>query len=148
MKRVTMIAAAGLFIMGLVACAQTSISDKSMGLSKTDAFDTPTPVAYTLDGSGAKGTAETAYLMPALSKHDNEMYLPITTDTNQCMACHDRPGQQKKAGDPTPIPASHYTKAANGKQQVAGQRYKCHLCHAPAADVPDLVGNTGPKPKR
>lgn len=147
MKRLALIVASSLVI-GLFACATQSIPDAQFGLVKGSAFDTLTPVAFTPDGSGAKGAAETAYLMPALSKHDNEMYLPITIDKNQCLACHDRPGQQKKAGEPTPISLSHYVKAADGKQQVAGARYKCHLCHAPAADVPDLVKNTGPKPKR
>jgi cytochrome c-type protein NapB len=146
MKRLALIVASSLVI-GLFACATQSTPDTQFGLVKGSAFDTLTPKAYVLDGSGAKGAAETAYLMPALSKHSNETYLPITPDKNQCLACHDKPGAQKKAGDPTPIPSSHYATVA-GKQQVAGARYKCDLCHSAAADVPDLVGNTGPKPKR
>ncbi|MDR2017075.1 MAG: nitrate reductase cytochrome c-type subunit [Burkholderiales bacterium] len=148
MKRLALIVASSLVI-GLFACATQSIPDAQFGLVKGSAFDPPTPKAYMLDGSGAKGAAETAYLMPALSKHDNEEYLPITADKNQCLVCHDNPGAEKKAGSPTPIPSSHYaTAAAGSKPAVAGARYKCDLCHSAAADVPDLVGNTGPKPKR
>jgi cytochrome c-type protein NapB len=148
MKRLILIVAAGLAA-GLIACSQMSISDKDMSLAKGSPLDPqPTPKAYTLDGSGAQGSAETAYLMPPLAKHDTAMYLPITRDDNKCLSCHDRPGAKKKAGDPTPIPSSHYTKAADGKVRVAGARWSCEGCHASAANVPDLVGNTGPKPKR
>ncbi len=150
MKRLTLIAVAGLVI-GLVACSQMSVSDKDIGLVKGSAFDTQTPKAYVLDGSGATGTAEAAYGMPPLAPHDTDMYLPITRDKNMCLSCHDKPGAKKKAGDkndPTPIPPSHYAKDASGKVQVAGSRYSCELCHASAANVPDLIGNTGPKPKR
>ncbi|MCL2310362.1 MAG: nitrate reductase cytochrome c-type subunit [Proteobacteria bacterium] len=150
MKRLTLIAAAALAA-GLIACSQMSISDKDMGLSKSSPFDTQTPKAFTLDGTGVQGSAETAYLMPALVPHDTEKYQPISRDQNKCLTCHDRPGQKKKAGDKndaTPISPSHYVKAADGKLHVAGSRYNCETCHAPAANVPDLVGNTGPKPAR
>lgn len=145
MKRLILIVAAGL-VTGLIACSQMSISDKDMGLAKGGAFDPqPTPKAFTLDGTGAQGSAETGYLMPALVKHDVDNY-PITRDKNMCLTCHDKPGAQKKAGEPTPIAASHYAKMG-GKLQVSGAYYNCDLCHAPAANVPDLIGNNGPKPK-
>ena len=145
MKRLALIVASSLVI-GLVACATQSIPDTQIGLSKGSAFDSQTPTAFTRDGTGATGAAEAAYGMPPLVPHAVEDYQPITQDKNMCIACHDRPGQTKKVGDPndaTPIPPSHY---AQGK--VSGAYYYCELCHSPAANVPDLVKNTGPKPKR
>ncbi|MDR0770207.1 MAG: nitrate reductase cytochrome c-type subunit [Burkholderiales bacterium] len=147
MKRLALIAASSLVI-GLFACATQSIPDTQIGLAKGSAFDTLTPKAYALDGSGAGGTAEAAYLKPPLAPHAVDGYVPITLDKNMCQTCHDKPGAAKKAGDPTATPPSHYTKGADGKQRLAGSRYNCELCHAPAANVPDLVKNTGPKPKR
>ena len=149
MKRLALIVAVSSLVIGLVACATQSIPDTQIGLAKgITALESQTPKPFTLDGKGVKGAAEAAYLMPPSAQHEIAIYLPITLEKNMCQSCHDKPGAAKKAGDPTPTPASHYVKAADGKQQVAASRYKCELCHASAADVPDLVGNTGPKPKR
>ncbi|MDR1529912.1 MAG: nitrate reductase cytochrome c-type subunit [Burkholderiales bacterium] len=150
MKRLTLIVVSSL-IVGLVACATQSIPDSQIGLSKASVFETQTPTPYALDGKGAGGAAEAAYGVPPLIPHEIASY-QTSRENNMCIACHDRPGQTKKVGDPNdpqPIPSSHYVSAKPGeKLRVSGANYHCELCHAPAANVPDLVKNTGPKPKR
>ncbi len=146
MKRLALIVASSLVI-GLVACATKSIPDSQIGLSKGSVFETQTPTPFTRDGKGVTGAAEAAYGMPPLVPHAVENYQPVTQENNMCVTCHDRPGQTKKADDPNdprPIPPSHYAQS----KKVSGAYYYCELCHAPAANVPDLVNNTGPKPKR
>jgi len=53
--------------------------------------------------------------------------------------------KDKKQGDPTPIPPSHYTDYRNAPDrvgdQVVGARYVCVSCHAAKTDAPNLVGN-------
>jgi cytochrome c-type protein NapB len=51
-------------------------------------------------------------------------------------------GKKKVKGIATPIPESHYVKAEDGKLARSGARYNCTQCHAPQAEVSDLVGNT------
>ena len=137
MKRLALIVASSLVI-GLVACATQSIPDSQIGLSKGSVFETQTPQPYTRDGTGVTGDAVTAYGMPPLVPHAVDDY-KITQDNNACVACHNPPGM----GGAKPFPASHQ---AQGK--LSGAYYYCELCHAPAANVPDLVKNTGPKPAR
>jgi cytochrome c-type protein NapB len=70
-------------------------------------------------------------------------FLPITQKQNACLDCHSV--KEKKQGDPTPIPPSHYTDYRNAPDrvgdQVAGARYVCVSCHAAGTDAPDLVGS-------
>jgi nitrate reductase cytochrome c-type subunit len=120
------------------------IPDTQLGLSKTSAFETPTPTPFKLDGTGASGAAEAAYGMPPLIKHDISMYPPITVEQNMCLSCHNRTSGAAGAGSATSIPATHY--ASGGNLKMA--QYGCLICHEPAANVPDLVINTGPKPAR
>jgi len=51
----------------------------------------------------------------------------------------------KKPGEPTPLPASHYTDLRNapGKvgDTVTGARWVCTSCHVPQTDAKPLVGN-------
>ena len=78
-----------------------------------------------------------------------EEFLPITIGDNQCLECHDAQdaiGTEIAAGDPTPMPVSHYTDLrkdlAPVSDTVMGTRYTCVQCHAPQADAPPLVANT------
>ncbi|MDR0587534.1 MAG: nitrate reductase cytochrome c-type subunit [Burkholderiales bacterium] len=134
-----------ILLVGLAACVGQPIADKNLGLSKTSAFDTTTPQPFTRDGAGVKGDAVAAYGMPPLIPHDVSAYEPITQSSNMCISCHTfaARGTPREAGQPTPLPLSHFDK---GKLKNA--QYYCSVCHTPAADVPDLVKNTGPKPKR
>ena len=53
--------------------------------------------------------------------------------------------KEKKSGEPTPMPASHYTDYRSAPDriasQVVGARHVCLACHAVATDAPALVEN-------
>ncbi len=63
------------------------------------------------------------------------------------MDCHTV--AEKKHGEPTPIPASHYVDLRNapGKRsdKVVGARWVCTACHVPQQDVQPLVRNPFPR---
>ncbi|MGF1643901.1 MAG: nitrate reductase cytochrome c-type subunit, partial [Thiotrichales bacterium] len=50
---------------------------------------------------------------------------------------------QKAAGEPTPLPASHYEpEKVNNELALDGRRFVCTQCHVPQAEVDPLVQNT------
>jgi cytochrome c-type protein NapB len=118
------------------------------GLSKGSVFDVPTPQPFTADGKGASGAREGGVRAPPLVPHAVDDFLPMSSDKNDCVGCHDKPGGKKAKGAPTPMPALHYAKTAEAKPRLSGDYYNCGLCHAPAADVKDIVGNRATKPAR
>jgi cytochrome c-type protein NapB len=133
----------------LLACCATgafaqakAVNERDMGLSRTDAFETPVPQPYTLDA----GKSRPAPLgTPPVITHPVESYLPLTAASNPCLACHDKPAQWGKKlakGQPQPTPASHYVKSPGGGMSLSGAYYDCMLCHAPQANVKPLVGTT------
>jgi len=67
-------------------------------------------------------------------RHAVEPYLPITTQKNPCLTCHDRPELvgHPKVGIATPMPASHYFRGEGGKPTVARASYVCTTCHLAA----------------
>ena len=124
----------------------------SMGLSKGSVFGMSAQKVY---GSKAKPPGENkvlprAYLgAPPQISHDVADYLPITAQSNLCIACHNLPdqwGQKKEQGKATPIPQSHYTDLRNapGKvgEHLSNARYNCNQCHVPQLDAKPLVENT------
>ncbi len=132
----------------VLAQAAKPIDDASLGLSKGSVFDVPTPQPFTADGKGASGAAKAAYGAPPLVPHAVDDFLPISSDKNDCVGCHDKPGGKKAKGAPTPMPALHCAKTAEAKPRLSGDYYNCTLCHAAAAGVKDLVVNKAPKPAR
>lgn len=124
-----------------------AIEDVNMGLSKTSVFDTPTPKPFSYENSSeALPVAFTG--APPQIPHTIDNYLPVTTENNQCLGCHDQPAMRggKAKGMPTPMPQSHYTDLRRSpdkvSKQVIGSRFVCTQCHAPQADVSPLVENT------
>jgi len=122
------------------------VADSDLGLSRGSVFDVPTPpaVAANDSGPGEKPALPRPYVIaPPRVPHGVTDFLPITQKQNACLDCH--AVKEKKAGDPTPIPASHYTDYRNAPDrvggQVAGARYVCVSCHAAGTDAPDLVEN-------
>jgi cytochrome c-type protein NapB len=124
-----------------------AIDDANMGLSKTSVFDTPTPEPFSYGGSGEALPVAFAGAPPQIP-HAIDNYLPLTTDSNQCMGCHDQPTMigRKAKGMPTPMPQSHYTDLRRAPDKVSkkviGSRFVCTQCHVPQADVSPLVENT------
>jgi len=66
------------------------------------------------------------------------------THCGECAkVCHQQPdqvGKKKVKGQPTALPATHYTDVKKNALNMG--RYNCTQCHAPQADVNNLVGNT------
>lgn len=142
MKRLLVVLAFAL----AAGCATMAIDDAQLGLQKGSVFEQATPAPFSFEGPGAgQAIAPLAGSgMPPMIAHAVDAYLPITASTNGCFACHNRPtaiGKPAAKGQPTAAPASHYTKAADGKLALAGAKYNCMGCHAPQAGVPSLVEN-------
>lgn len=135
-----------------VSFAASTIQTNDMGLSKTSVFDTPDPKVYQYDKTppGESKVLPRAYLnAPPQVSHDVADFLPITAQTNMCVACHNQPamwGKKLKKNDPTPIPPSHYTDLRNAPGKVTenliNARYNCNQCHVPQTNAPALVENT------
>jgi nitrate reductase (cytochrome), electron transfer subunit len=127
-------------------CASVAIEDTQMGLNKTSVFDVVRPVPFNFDTPGASQTI--APLLgsgiPPMISHPVEEHLPLTTQSNDCLSCHDKPqniGKPVATGKARPAPSSHYTSAAGGAMTLVGAKYNCMSCHAPQAEVPLLVRN-------
>ena len=129
-----------------------SVAADDLGLSKTSVFSTPAPIVPV---STAKEPGENelvgAYFTgsPPLISHAIEDYLPIRIGENLCLDCHALPdeiGRKPAQGDPTPVPASHYTDLRRNPdevtQEVTSARFLCTQCHAPQLDASPLVANT------
>jgi nitrate reductase (cytochrome), electron transfer subunit len=131
---------------GGAAAAAPTIPDTSVGLARGSVFDVPSPPAVkpneTAPGEGPV-LPRPYTLAPPRVPHTVGDFLPITPKQNACVDCH--AVADKKKGEPTPMPASHYRDYRNAPDvvgsRVAGARWVCVSCHATATDAPDLVGN-------
>ena len=122
------------------------VPDASLGLAKGSVFDVPTPPPVKVNDTapGERPAMPRPYVIaPPRIPHAVADFLPITPKQNACVGCHSV--KEKKSGEPTPIPASHYTDYRNAPDragdQVAGARYVCVSCHATVTDAPSLVEN-------
>jgi cytochrome c-type protein NapB len=129
-----------------VSAPTTAIPDASLGLAKGSVFDVPTPPAVKANDSspGELPVLPRPYpIAPPRIPHAVDDFLPITQKQNACLDCH--AVKEKKPGEPTPIPPSHYTDYRNAPERVGGQvvgaRYVCVSCHAARTDAPSLVEN-------
>jgi cytochrome c-type protein NapB len=133
---------------GALQAAETTQTDDQMGLSKTSVYDNPSPPVFEYPATkpaNASALPRAYFGAPPQVPHSIASYLPITSSKNKCLSCHDDPdmiGKAQAKGEPTPMPESHYHKAANGSLTFSDKRYVCVQCHAPQADVKELVGNT------
>jgi cytochrome c-type protein NapB len=128
------------------AAPSPAIPDTGLGLVKESVFDVPTPPAVKANDSnpGEGPVLPRAYpIAPPRIPHAVDDFLPITQKQNACLDCH--AVTEKKPGEPTPIPPSHYTDYRNAPEragsQVVGARHVCVSCHAARTDAPDLVEN-------
>lgn len=138
------------------ALAATPISDTRLGLSKSAITDSPPPEKfhYSENFPGIDPVLQRAYPgAPPQIPHNIEAFLPVNKDRNMCKTCHDKrdtfdaSGKAKKVkGQPTAIPASHYTdnRFTPGKigKTLVGARTVCTQCHVAQANVKPLVQNT------
>ena len=132
--------------------AAPTVKTNDMGLSKTSVFDTPAPKVYRYNTAapGESKVLPRGYPgAPPQIPHDIADFLPITTQNNMCIACHDQQsewGKKLEPGMATPMPPSHYTDQRSAPDKVTdhliGARYNCNQCHVPQTDAPALVENT------
>ena len=120
--------------------------DTNLGLVKESVFDVPTPpvVKTNETAPGEQAPLPRAYtIAPPRVPHAVQDFLPITLKQNACVDCHQV--AEKKKGEPTPIPASHYTDYRNAPDRqgtkLVGARHVCTACHVPTTDAPALVGS-------
>lgn len=140
------IALAGLAL----GAAPKAIPEAQVGLAKSAPAEVTVPAAVKENESapGDRPVRPRPYpgAAPAVP-HGVADLPPITKDQNACVDCH--AVAEKKKGEPTPIPASHYTdlRLAPGKrqEQVVGARWSCTACHVPQHDVAPLVKSPFPR---
>jgi cytochrome c-type protein NapB len=117
------------------------IADSDLGLSKGSVFDVPTPPAVKTNESnpGEAPLLPRPYVIaPPRVPHAVADFLPITQKQNACLDCH--AVKEKKQGDPTPIPPSHYTDYRNADAS-APERGR-HVCVLPRPrHAPNLMRN-------
>ena len=144
----TLIAAATLTALIATGCAMSSsVSEESLGLRKTDLYTENTTVAdktsYSKTAAGESKVYERAFEnAPPMIPHDVEGMLPITTNNNSCLGCHD-PAVAPSVGA-TSVPKSHTFDMRNetALATVSNARFNCSQCHAPQSDNAPLVENT------
>ncbi len=148
MKHSASIIGIGIVAIITAACATASkpVADNEIGLSKTSVFEDPSPSVFEYpktEPSAATALPRSWADAPPQIPHKTEQFMPITTNKNMCIVCHDKPGMmgKKVKGIATAMPESHYNKV-DARWERSNARFNCTLCHAPQANVNDLVGNT------
>jgi len=139
--------AAGCATPGVRPPPSAPIPDTALGLARGSVFDTLVPPAVKEEEStpGEKPVLPRAFPgAPPMVPHGIQGFLPITRAENACLACHGE-AKAKKAGEPTPLPPSHYTDftrrpPAAGKE-MSGARWVCTSCHVQQTDAKPIVGN-------
>lgn len=133
-----------------LAGAPRKIPEAGIGLAKTAPREVAPPPRVKENDSapGERKVRPRAYpgAAPAIP-HGVSDFLPITREQNACIDCH--AVAEKRKGEPTPIPASHYVDLRNapGKrgERVVGARRSCTACHLPQEDVAPLVKSPFPR---
>jgi cytochrome c-type protein NapB len=126
--------------------ADKGLSEEQMGLSRTSVTTDPDPATfeYRQADPSTSGVLPRAYIgAPPQVPHSLDGLIPITRDSNACISCHQQPdqvGKKKVKGQPTALPATHYTDVKNNALHMG--RYNCTQCHTPQANVNPLVGNS------
>lgn len=133
-----------------LSAAPKKIPDAKIGLSKGSAMDVHAPPRVKENVSAPGDRPARARPFPGAAPaipHGVDDFLPITNEQNACVDCHGV--AEKKRGEPTPIPASHYADTRNAPgvrgERVVGARWSCTACHLPQQDVAPLVKSPFPR---
>lgn len=167
-----LIAIAALGVFTVTGCAvSNSVSEEELGLRKTDLYSEEKAVAentnYVQPAAGESKMHDRAFEnAPPMISHNVEGMLPITTNNNSCLGCHDpavaeavnavavpvshlasfRP-KTKMAGDAIEKDGKAVTNtsdvltAVHKQNTVSYERYNCSLCHAPQSNNEPLIEN-------
>lgn len=116
-----------------------TVSEKSLGLRHTDLYSESTTVgdktSYgTVPAGESKVIARAFENAPPMIPHDIEGMLPITSDYNSCLGCHDP--SVAAAVNATSVPTSHLfdMRTQTVLDYVSKARYNCSQCHVPQSD--------------
>lgn len=136
--------AAGLLAAGLVMTGIGVAQDRAplkslrgdLGLE-----DINPPSAVIKQDTPADGMFSRAYRQqPPLIPHRIDGH-QITKDYNQCMTCHDWPGNIKASAPK--VSETHYNdREGNRLDKISGTRFFCTQCHVPQTDAKPLVNNS------
>ncbi len=143
-----LIAATALIAVMATGCVMSSsVSEESLGLRKTDLYTenttAPDKTSYSKAAAGESKVFDRAFEnAPPMIPHDVEGMLPITTNNNSCLGCHD-PAVASAVGA-TAIPRSHTfdMRKQTLLTTVSNARFNCTQCHAPQSNNKPLVKNT------
>jgi len=129
-----------------VETTEQGTPDRELGLSKTSVFDvsSPEPVVENQSSPGEEPLLPRVNpVAPPMVPHGVADWLPITLESNMCVDCHEV--EEKEEGEPTPIPASHFTDLRRDPgrigDELVGARYNCIACHVSLTESEALVGN-------
>ena len=125
-----------------------SIPDAEIGLSAASIFEAPAPPAWQTNEAepGDNSLVPRPFPgSPPVIPHGVADFLPITTDDNMCLVCHE-PGGVQAEGEPQPLPESHRIDQRNAPGDVgdapAGARHTCTTCHVARTDAKPLMANS------
>ena len=125
---------------------ESGTPDREIGLSKTSVFEVFSPDLVVGNQSSPGDRPLIPRVNPAappVVPHGVADWLPITLESNMCVDCHQVEG--KEEGEPTPIPASHFTdlRREPGRvgEELVGARYLCISCHISLTESAVLVEN-------
>ena len=153
MKTLSFIALIGLAAI-VTACATTATKESNAALEELNSgpsvFDTPTPMAYNYSDAkpGYNDRLSRAWEgAPPQIPHRISEYLPINTEDNRCLDCHDKPkyigkplNKDRTKKNKSPMSKEHYADAE--LEESDGARFNCTQCHVPQANAPVLVEST------
>jgi len=144
----TLIAITALIAFIITGCtvSNNNVSVESLGSIQADStFEgsaVPDVTSYSKVAAGESKVIERAFEnAPPMIPHDIEGMLPITTNNNSCLGCHD-PAVAAMV-NATAVPKSHMF---NMRTQimltsVSSARYNCSQCHAPQSNNKIAFGN-------
>ena len=121
--------------------------DTEISLREASVFENPTP-ATTVENQTDPGEAplypRPNHVAPPVISHGINDFLPITSDSNMCVDCHEV--EEKIEGEATPMPPSHYTDLRRSPETVGDElvaaRYFCVACHIALTEATPLRENT------
>lgn len=126
---------------------EEGVPDTEISLRPESVFENPTPEA-TVENPAEPGESalhpRPNHVAPPVVSHAISDFLPITSDSNMCVDCHEV--EEKVEGEPTPIPESHFTDLRRSPDkvgdQLVGARYFCIACHVSLTTAEALRENT------
>lgn len=143
MKRTVRFTLATLVATAVLGCATTLVPVSMRGADVAAPDKAPELKSYVEKTPGVgkpQLVARTYAQQPPVVPHSIEKYVPLTSEENACMDCHQT---EEIRGQKIPqIGISHFSntkKTSAGKPALEMTRFQCDSCHVPQVDVKPLV---------